>query len=113
MSRLEIIISALLALSLMFNIGFFIYARAVLSRLLLVSEELGDLQQMIDSFSTHLQSVYELDSFYGDETLHALLQHAISFDEYLTTFEYIYSLTDEENLQTNEETDTEKTQEAY
>jgi hypothetical protein len=46
---------------------------------------------MIESFASHVQSVYELDTFYGDETLHALLNHAISFNEQLDTFEYIYS----------------------
>ena len=31
--------------------------------------------------------------FYGDETLAGLMEHAISFNEQLETFEYIYSLT--------------------
>ena len=51
---------------------------------------------MVNSFAGHLQAVYELDSFYGDETLRALLEHAISFNEQMETFEYIYSLTDEQ-----------------
>lgn len=76
--------------------GLFFYARNVVVQLLFVSEELGDLQQMINSFASHLQTVYELESFYGDDTLNALLQHAISFNEQLDTFEYIYSLTAEE-----------------
>ena len=33
--------------------------------------------------------------FYGDETVKGLLQHSLSFGEQLTTFEYIYSLTEE------------------
>jgi hypothetical protein len=95
MNRLEIILFAILFVSILFNIGVFIYARAVVSRLLFVSEELGDLQNMINSFAGHLKTVYELESFYGDETLNALLQHAISFNEQLDTFEFIYSLTEE------------------
>ena len=69
--------------------------RAAIVRLLSVSEELGDLQAMINSFAQHLKSVYELDMFYGDETLAHLLDHAVSFTEQLDTFEYIYSLTEE------------------
>ena len=48
---------------------------------------------MINSFALHLKSVYELEMFYGDETLASLLEHATSFNEYIETFEYIYSLT--------------------
>tara|TARA_R110002110_G_scaffold229040_2_gene444449 strand:- start:797 stop:1141 length:345 start_codon:yes stop_codon:yes gene_type:complete len=96
MSRLEIIISILLTISVLINVGVFAYARAAITRLLAVSEELGDLQEMVNSFAGHLQAVYELDSFYGDETLRALLEHAISFNEQMETFEYIYSLTDEQ-----------------
>ena len=103
MSRLEIILSAILFLSLAFNLGIFIYARAAISRLLFVSEELGDLQEMINSFATHTKAVYELESFYGDETLNHLLQHAISLNEQLENFEYVYVLTQQElNDNTNE-----------
>jgi hypothetical protein len=103
MSRLEIVLSGILILSLLFNIGVFIYARAAIVRLLSVSEELGDLNQMVNSFTAHLKVVYELDSFYGDQTLSHLLQHAISFNEQIETFEYIYSLTEDEDLETPEE----------
>ena len=96
MSKLEIILTCTLALSAVFNVGVFVYARSVVARLLQVSEELGDLQQMINSFARHTKSVYELESFYGDPTLQHLLHHAISLNEQLETFEYIYTLTEEE-----------------
>jgi len=98
MSRLEIILSASLFLSIIFNVGFFVYARNVVAKLLFVSEELGDLQNMTDSFAKHLKDVYELEMFYGDETLQHLLNHAVSFNEQLLTFEEIYSLTEENNI---------------
>jgi hypothetical protein len=66
MSRLEIILSAILFLSLTFNVVIFIYARSSVSRLLSVSEELGDLQVMVDAFAKHTKNVYELEMFYGD-----------------------------------------------
>ena len=94
MTRLEIILSAILTLSILFNIGIFIYAREAITRLVRVSEELGDLQTMIDSFTKHLEGVYGLETFYGDQTLQSLLEHATSFNEQMTTFEYIYSLTE-------------------
>jgi hypothetical protein len=110
MTRLEIVLGAILLISIILNVGVFVYARAAIVRLLSVSEELGDLKQMIESFASHVQSVYELDTFYGDETLHALLNHAISFNEQLDTFEYIYSLTEEGSMITDD-TEEENTQE--
>ena len=103
MNRLELILSAVMTLSLLLNIGLFIYARAAIVRLLSVSEELSDLQRMVDSFARHLKTVYELDSFYGDETLHGLLEHAISFNEQMDTFDYIISLTEEAQEENTEE----------
>jgi hypothetical protein len=108
MTRLEIILSGILFVSLLFNMGVFVYARAAITRLLLVSEELGDLQNMIDAFAKHTKSVYELESFYGDPTLQYLLNHAVSLNEQLENFEFIYSLTEQElndnTNETNEET---------
>tara|TARA_B100000131_G_C17841373_1_gene501937 strand:+ start:269 stop:604 length:336 start_codon:yes stop_codon:yes gene_type:complete len=99
MSRAEIILSSILTISLIFNIGLFVYVRSVIVQLLWVSEELGDLQSMVNSFSNHIQSVYEMEMFYGDETLQGLMEHARSFDEQLETFAYVYSLTEPEEAE--------------
>ena len=76
MSRLDIILSAILTLSAILNIGLLVYARAAIIRIVAVSEELGDLQKMVDNFAKHLE-------------------HAISFNEQMDTFEYIISLTED------------------
>ena len=106
MSRLEIILSTILLLSTVFNVGVFIYARAAIVRLLWIAEELADLQSMVSSFSNHLESVYETETFYGDETLRGLVDHARSFDEQLETFEYLYSLVEKEPSDNDEDTET-------
>ena len=103
MSRLETVITLILFVSLIANIGFFVYTRTILTRLLFISEELGDLQDMVNSFARHIKNVYNLEMFYGDQTLGALMEHAISFNEQLETFEFIYSLTTKE--ETNKETE--------
>jgi len=82
--------------SVLFNVFLFMYARMAIVRLLAFSEELGDLHQMINSFAVHVKDVYELEMFYGDETLKGLMEHALSFREQIDTFEYIYSLTEQE-----------------
>ena len=103
MSRLEIVLSAMFILSMTFNVVVFIYARGAVTRLLSVSEELGDLQAIIDNFAEHITSVYEMEMFYGDATLGRLMEHARSFNKQLETFEYIYSLTDQPQITTEDE----------
>jgi hypothetical protein len=93
MSRLEIILLAVSITSIFFNVIMVLYSRRLIVELLSISEELGDIQQMTRSFTNHIQAVYNLETFYGDETLQGLLDHAKSYDEYLETFEYVYSLT--------------------
>ena len=101
MTRLEIILSAILAVSVLLNLGLIVYVRGAIVRLLTISEELGDLQQMINSFAIHLKTIYEMEMFYGDETLGSLVEHAVSFNEYMETFEYIYVLTEEPKKEGN------------
>jgi hypothetical protein len=117
MSRLEIVVTLVLILSLIANVGFFIYTRSILSRLLFISEELVDLQDMINNFSNHIANVYNLEMFYGDQTLGALMEHAVSLNEQLETFEFIYSLTTDEDVnketQINEPSRTVEVEEDY
>jgi len=104
MSKLEIILTCVSILSIFFNVGVFLYARNAIAQLLSVAGELGDLKQMADSLAAHTKEVYELEMFYGDDTLQHLMDHARSFNDYLDTFEYIYSLTDEQFIPTEIET---------
>ena len=108
MERLETILSALLAISIFLNVVGAIYIREAVKRLLSISLELSDLQRMVDSFTRHLQTVYELESFYGDETLRGLFEHANSFNEQMDTFDYFISLTEKEE---NKPDDTEEDRE--
>ena len=58
------------------------------------------LKEMVDSFAIHLERVYELEMFYVDETLGALMEHARSFNEQLRPLEYIYGLSKAPKTQT-------------
>ena len=99
MTELEIILSSIAVFSILLNVCVFIYARSAISRLLYVSEELGDLKMMVDSFSQHVSGLYEMEMYYGDQTLQNLVDHAQSFNEQLETFEFIYTLSEAENNQ--------------
>ena len=79
MSRLETILLVVSSVSILINIGLVVYTRIAISKLLLVSEELGDLQDMIDSFLNHIGVIYEMEMFYGDQTFGRLLKQARGF----------------------------------
>ena len=94
-----LILAGTLFVSLLFNIFFIWYLKNTLSRLLFVSDNLGDLMDYTISFREHLESVHEMEMFYGDETLGSLIRHSREYSETLSEFEEIYTLSpdDEEN----------------
>jgi hypothetical protein len=57
--------------------------RVLLGKLFYVGENLSDLAEMITSYRNHLKSVYEMEMFYGDETLQFLVEHTKSLHEVL------------------------------
>ena len=99
MTSLEIILAIILVVSLFLNAALIYYVRTAIVRLLAISEEMYDFKEMVDNFASHIEGVYELEMFYGDETLGALMEHARSFNEQLETFEYIYGLIEEEDAE--------------
>ena len=78
-----------------------------------MSENIGALFKMVVGFRNHLSDVYELERFYGDQTLESLLRHSSDLVEVLEDFEEIYSLSeedlDEEDIVGDEETDDQET----
>ena len=90
MSRLEMVLSLILLVSMGVNILLFVYSRNVAQRLVLISTEIDDLRAAAASFASHVKSVYDMEMFYGDQTLQALMDHARSFREYMDEFDFIY-----------------------
>lgn len=90
MSRLEMILSLILLVSLGINALLFVYSRNVAQKLVMISSEIDDMRAAAASFANHVKSVYELEMFYGDQTLKSLMDHARSFREYMEEFDFIY-----------------------
>ena len=65
------------------------------SKITIDVENIGDLAQMIDRFVEHLDGIFQMEIFYGDETLNFLLEHARELAEQFIAFEEIYALTEE------------------
>lgn len=94
-----IFISIALAISLIINVIMFGYAKTTLARINTVyraSESSAEIFSMIDAFKEHLTTVYEMPTFYGDDTLKSLLDHSGELIEYLKGYENIYSFTQPE-----------------
>jgi len=95
--QLAVVLGLLLLASLILNAVLIWYARSSIKQLAFISENVGDLRDSIGAYARHLKSVYELDMFYGDETLGALMQHTTEFEESLQLYDDFYDLFDIED----------------
>ena len=59
-----------------FTILLVFYIRWLLKTMESMNEDAEDISVMISDFANHTKSVYELEMFYGDDTLSGLLEHA-------------------------------------
>ena len=69
------ILGACLGVSVVANVVLIRLASWQSKDLSMFSDNIGDLVEIIESYRSHLKSVYELDTFYGDETLQGLMDH--------------------------------------
>tara|TARA_R110000824_G_scaffold17661_6_gene71208 strand:- start:1927 stop:2268 length:342 start_codon:yes stop_codon:yes gene_type:complete len=90
---MTVTLSIILAISIIINLGLGFYAIAAARRIYVISSNLSSIQEELVSFQDHLESIYELETFYGDETLKSLLDHSREVAEELTKYENIYELT--------------------
>ena len=73
--EIEIILGIILLTSLVANFLLFRLAAWQSIDLALVSDNVGDLVEIIENYRNHLTDVYQLDAFYGDPTLESLMTH--------------------------------------
>ncbi len=66
----------LLIVSFSLNVLFLFYIRWILKMYTSLVEDIYAINEVILKFSEHLKSVYELEMFYGDDTLNSLMKHA-------------------------------------
>tara|TARA_R100000005_G_C4870027_1_gene126995 strand:- start:37 stop:360 length:324 start_codon:yes stop_codon:yes gene_type:complete len=98
-----VLLSLLLLLSLALNVFCIWVNRQVVAKLFYVSDNIGDTMGIIQEYQEHLESLYEMEMFYGDDTLQGLIEHTKFIIDEIKGFEEIYSLTvDEENVDDDE-----------
>ena len=98
-----VILGIMLMLSALLNIGLIWYNRNLLINLSFVSANISFLVETVIDFREHLDSVYNLETFYGDDTLSNLLRHATALTNSLKDFEDIYTLFEEEEIEEDDE----------
>ena len=90
----------LLSISVIINIVMVLYVRWVLNNYKEVVLGLENIGNLIAEYVIHLKSVYELEMFYGDDTLSSLLEHGKQIVEKLEDIELLGE-NDEDNDEQN------------
>ena len=91
----------LFLLSAMINVIAILYVRWLLKTVATINEDISNLDIMVSNFSEHTKSVYELEMFYGDETLKGLMDHARELSDRLKDLDLVLN---EEGEEVAEET---------
>lgn len=94
-----IILGVVLACSVFFNALLVLYIRKTIVRVFAASEEVSEILTRLDAFHTHLGSIYEMEMFYGDETLKSLISHLKELMEFMIRYEEVYSFTQPDLLE--------------
>jgi hypothetical protein len=88
-----IVVLLSLAILVSFSINIFLcwFAWRSLKQIAEYDEELRDLIDVIRSFSSHLESIHQLEMFYGDENLRHLMRHANDIISTFSTYDLLLS----------------------
>lgn len=74
-------------------------------RLNFVSNNLVELYGRLSEFDQHIKFIYELEMYYGDETLKNLIRHSRDLRNYMTKYKEVMELLEEQEEIIEEDTD--------
>ena len=89
--------------SLIVNVLSFLYVRWLLKTIKVINEDIFSVSDLIDRFRTHLETIYGLEVFYGDETLQALLVHTSELSDRLENLDLVLNEEIKSDTEVNEE----------
>jgi len=93
---MTITLGVVLFISISVNMLLVWYCRRLTKQFLFFTENVGDLEESLGAFETHLTDIHELEMFYGDDTLAALISHSKQIVERIRDFYDGFSLDEEE-----------------
>mgnify|MGYP003111335775 FL=1 len=109
------VVPFLLYLSVIINLVLAWFSISCVKNISDIEEDMDAIMSKTDDFTEHLESVHEMEIFYGDETLQSMIDHskqlvndyidlqAKYFDVEVTTEEEEYDTTEEETAPTPQE----------
>jgi len=100
--------SVVLFLSILANIGLGWFIYKILNYQNELEEDLETLSDEAQDLKLHIKSIYELDMFYGDDTLQSMLEHMNRFSEDVDY--YIDKYSTEEDSEEEYQYDTDETE---
>ena len=98
------LITATITLSIALGLAVW-YVRNLLGLMYQMTMDVQEMEDRMVEFSKHLENVYEMEMFYGDETLAQLIRHSKEVVEGINQFRNLFEI---ENDKTNEEKETEE-----
>jgi len=87
-------------------LGWFCYK--LVFRLNFVSNNLIELYERLDEFDKHIHFIYELEMYYGDETLKNLIRHSKDLRNYMKKYKDVMELLEDEQIIEEESNDESK-----
>jgi len=100
----ELGVAICLGVSVLANVVLVWWARRMLLGTLYIEDSMEDIVHEVTKYSDHLSEVYEMQTYYGDSTLEALLEHTGDLRGYCSDFIDSFSF----SLESDEQQSTEK-----
>jgi len=92
---LEIWLIISLVISIFMNVFLLWFSREQSTKITYVSQNIGDLVELVATYRDHLKAIYQLDTYYGDENIKFLFDHTRSLLTIIENeFSDVTSLTD-------------------
>lgn len=107
-----IILILILLVSLALNVLLSWYSLRSTKQLLFVSENVTELHERLEEFDGHIKFLYELEMFYGDETIKNLIRHSRDLLKYMKQYRGIEELSGQDADDTQEQDENESEESA-
>jgi hypothetical protein len=81
-----------ITISIIINIFFIWYVYKLLKKLVFISDNIEDFLEILEDYSSHIESVYNMETYYGDATIEKLLEHSKEVVNEVKGYKDIYEL---------------------
>tara|TARA_Y100000114_G_C11604850_1_gene252237 strand:+ start:55 stop:345 length:291 start_codon:yes stop_codon:yes gene_type:complete len=88
----------LFLVSLLVNFLAVYYVRWLIKSLEAINQDIDMVNSIILDFRNHIESIYELEMFYGDDTLKALIEHSKDLSSQLDKIDLVINEKEEQDL---------------